>query len=232
MLTRSPLRAGALVALVVALAASGACGDDSEGDALGDERADQVRTAALESGLPEGVADVLALAARGTTATYRVSYPGTEGAAIVVSQEPPNHRIDIVAGEVVVESRVVRDGISYRCTLDGEPAVGTPLDCQRQGSAVDAPGAFTDEALDELARSLADSTDRFDLNVEDRTIADTSATCLVTAPKAGTPIDGEGPGVDTMCLSPEGAQLLTDSGGERVVADTYSTEVPEGTFEV
>jgi hypothetical protein len=68
--------------------------------------------------------------------------------------------------------------------------------------------------------------------VETRTIAEVPATCLVSVPKAGTPIDGEGPGVDTICLSDDGAQLLVDSAGERVVAAAYRTEVPDRTFEI
>ena len=226
------LRAIGVVALVVGAGTAAGCGDDDGDQARGEERAEQVRTAAVGAGLPEEVADVLALAARGTTATYRVTYAGTEGAAIIWSQEPPNHRIDIVAGEVVVESRVLRNGISYRCTAGSPPAADDPLDCRRDDAAVELPGAFSDEALADFTTALAGSTDRFDLTVEERTIAGTTATCLVTAPKAGSPIDGTGPGVDTLCLSPEGAQLLTDSEGERVVADTYSTEVPEGTFDV
>jgi hypothetical protein len=35
-----------------------------------------------------------------------------------------------------------------------------------------------------------------------------------------------------LCLSAEGAQLLVDHGGERLVADRYTTTVPDGTFEV
>ena len=35
-----------------------------------------------------------------------------------------------------------------------------------------------------------------------------------------------------ICLSPEGGQLLVDSGGERVEAEAYTTEVPTGTFDV
>lgn len=198
------------------------------GDDLGSERADQVRAAALEAGLPENVADVLALAARGTTATYRITYAGTDGAEVVVSQDPPDHRLDVVTGGVVVESRVLRDGVGYRCQLEE----GATLDCERSEAAVDAPGAFTDVALDRFVEELADGADRFDISVEDRSIAGVDATCLVTAPKAGTPIDGEGPGVDTLCLSPEGVQLLTDAGGERVVASDYSTEVAPDAFEL
>jgi hypothetical protein len=93
------------------------------------------------------------------------------------------------------------------------------------------PGAFTEEALDAFTEQLAASVDAVELRVEERTIADTDATCLVSAPKAGTPLDGSEPANDALCLSPEGAQLLLDAGGERLVADRYSTDVPAGTFD-
>ena len=85
---------------------------------MADDRADQVRDAAREAGLPDDVADVLATAARGATATFQVTYAGTEGARFVVSQEPPDHRVDVIAAGKIVESRVLRDGTAYRCDLD------------------------------------------------------------------------------------------------------------------
>lgn len=220
-----------LLAAVVQ-ASIGACGGDDPDERLGEDRAEQVRDAAAAAGLDDEVADVLALAARGTTATFRVSYAGTGGATVVVSQRPPDRRIDVVVGDVIVESRVVRDGISYICAPEGDPAPDAPLECERGAAAVDAPGLFTSDAIDDFTAALAASGDDLDLSVEERTIADTPATCLVTAPRAGTPPRDTGPVVETLCLSPEGAQLLTDAGGERVVADTYTTDVPEGTFEI
>jgi len=219
--------------LVMGSAATAACGGESGSDTLGRERSEQVRDAAVAAGLPHDVADVLALAARGTTAAYRITYPGSDGGTIVVSQEPPNQRLDVVTGDIIVQSHVIRDGVGYECTARSTPPrQDEPLECRRADAATDAPGAFTTEALAAFTEQLAESADRFDLAVEERPIAGTTATCLVAAPKAGTPIDGKGPGVDSLCLSPEGAQLLTDAGGERIVADTYSTEVPEGTFDV
>lgn len=232
MLPRRSARILRLTAVTASMIASLAAGCGDGGSDLGSERAEQVRSAAIDAGLPDEVADVLALAARGSRATYRVTYAGTGGGSVVVSQEPPNQRLDVVAGDVVVESRVVRGGITYSCSADDTPEAGEELDCERTSAAIDAPGVFTTEALDEFSDSLVGSTDRFDLTVEERTLAGVEATCLVASPKAGTPIDGTGPGVDTLCLSPEGAQLLIDSGGERLVADSYTTEVPEGTFEV
>ena len=205
----------------------GACGDDTS---VADTRADQVRDAATEAGLSTEVAEVLALAARGADRTFQVTYAGEDGASLVVSQAPPNRRIDIVVGSVVTESRVFRDGVGYECTPPAEEPTG-PLVCTRAQGALQAPGAFTDDALNAFAQELASSHDDLDLSVEQRTIAEVEATCLVAAPKAG-PTDGAGPGVETICLSAEGGQLLLDAGGERLVAEAYTTDVPEGTFEV
>jgi hypothetical protein len=225
---RSPLLATVAAALGLA-ALLGACGDD---DPVTGDRVEQVRQAALDAGLEEDVADVLALAARGATATFQVTYAGADGAEVVVSQAPPNRRIDALTAGLIVQSQVVRDGVAYLCELapDGQP--GDALECERTQGAIPSQGAFTVEALETFADELAASRDGLDLTVEERTIAEVPATCLVSAPVAGTPLDGSGPGVDTLCLSEDGAQLLVDVGGERAVASAYTSEVPEGTFDV
>lgn len=224
---RSPLIAVLGVALALA-----SCGTDDPDDTVTDERVEQVRQAALGAGLGDDVADVLALAARGATATFQITYAGADGAEIMVSQQPPNRRVDALTAGLIVESQVVRDDVGYLCELPEGGQPGDPLDCHRTQGAIPAQGAFTDEALDTFTEELAASTDAMALTVEVRTIADVEAMCLIAAPKAGTPIDESAPGVDTICLSDDGAQLLVDAGGERVVAATYSTEVPAGTFDV
>src|SRR3546814_17601158 len=85
-----------------------ACGGDEGTAELGSDRADQVREAAIEAGLEPEVADVLALAARGTTATFRATYNGSDGASVVVSPAPPDHRFDAVVGDRAVERRGIR----------------------------------------------------------------------------------------------------------------------------
>ena len=217
-----PTIAAVLAALALVVAG---CGDDS--GSVAEDRADQVRAAATDAGLPAEVAEVLALAAEGPLATFQVGYAGTEGARLVVSQAPPNRRVDVVAAGVVVESRVLRDGTAYRCQREDEA-----LACERAAGGLEQPGTFTEAALADFAEQLAASRDALELTVEEREIADTPATCLVSAPKAGTPLDGTAPSTDTLCLSAEGAQLLLDAGGERLVADSYATEVPDGTFDV
>lgn len=213
-----------LLLLPLALAA---CGDDGS---VADTRAEQVREVAADAGLPDEVTEVLVLAASGTEGTFQVTYPGEGGTALVVSQAPPNRRIDVVTGERVAESRVFRDGVGYECTPPEDDPTGALL-CTRAQGALQTPGAFTAEALDAFTTDLAESLDDLDLSVEQRTIAEAEATCLVAAPKAG-PTDGTGPGVETICLSAEGGQLLVDAGGERLVAEAYTTDVPEGTFEI
>jgi hypothetical protein len=212
------------------LLAVSACGGDR--DAVAADRAAQVRAAADQAGLGDDVADVLALAAEGTAGTFQVTYAGTGGAQVVVSQEPPNRRVDVLTAGLIVESQVVRDGVAYRCALPDRARPGDDLDCSRTQGAVQALGSFSDEALDHFTDQLLASSDTLELTVERRTVADVDVTCLVTAPKAGSVLDGTGPGADTLCLSAEGAPLLVDSGGDRLVADGYTTEVPEGTFEV
>jgi hypothetical protein len=214
-------------ALVILLLALLACGGD---DTAADTRADQVRAAAEDAGLPDDVVDVLVLAARGADGVFQVTYPGEDGTALVVSQNPPNRRIDVVAGDQVVQSRVFRGGVGYECQPPADEPTGA-LECSRAQGALDAPGAFTADALDAFTDDLAGSGDEVDLSVERRTIAEVDATCLVAVPKAG-PADGTGPGVETLCLSDEGGQLLVDVGGERLVADAYTTDVPDGTFEI
>lgn len=225
---RSPLVAAVAGGLL--LLAAGACG--GRDDAVTTDRVEQVRAAARQAGLSDGVTDVLALAARGTTATFQVTYTGADGSSIVVSQDPPNRRVDVLTAGLVVESQVVRDGVAYACTLPADGQPGDALECDRTSGAVAAPGAFADDAVQAFTDDLLASADDVDLTVENRTIAEVEATCLVAAPAAGTPLDGTEASVDTLCLSPEGAQLLVDSGGERVVADGYTTEVPDGTFDV
>lgn len=207
-----------------------ACGDD---ESTGARRPDQLREAALEAGLDQDVADVFALAARADSASFQVTYAGTDGARLVVSQDPPDRRIDVTQGDVIVSSRVLHKGVAYRCEADTAPgAAPGALSCARAAGALEDVGAFTEEALRAFIDQVAASKDALTMTVDTRTIAEVDATCVTTTPKAGTELDGTGPGTDVLCLSAEGAQLLVDHAGERLVADRYSTTVPDGTFEV
>jgi len=219
---------GVGVVVAAGLLVVGACGDDA--GEVADERSVQVRTAALDAGLPAEVADVLALAARGGSATFQVSYPAADGTAIVVSQDPPDRRIDALEAGLIVESQVLVDGISYRCTLPDGGRAGDDLRCRRTSAALPGTGAFTEAALTRFTEDLAASLGTVELTVESRTVASTEVTCLVASPTGAE--EGAAAGPDTICVAGDGTQLLVDVGGERMVADGYSREVPEGTFEL
>jgi hypothetical protein len=228
----APLRTGLVpVALAVALATAG-CGDD--GPTVAEQRVAQIREAAAAARLPDDVADVLALAATGTTSTFRITFAGDNGSTIVVAQAPPDRRVDIVVGSAIVESRVLRDGVGYACTVPPTTVAGPggDLECDRRAGDLRTDGVFTTEALEDFVANLAASIDDVDLAVEHRTIAQADATCLISTPKAGTSLTGTEPTAETICLSPEGAQLLVDAGGHRVKATDYATDVPDGTFDV
>lgn len=221
-----------LLAVLLAALALAACGDDAPD--LGDERADQVRTAATGAGLSAEVADALALAARAETATFQVAYAGSGGARVVYSQRGGDRRLDVLQGDLVIESRVLRDGVAYRCALGTAPGTEDELQCQRAAGAINAPGSFTPEALEDFAEAVATAKDTLAVTVERRSLAGVDATCIVATPKAGTELDGDDGGTSELCLSPEGAQLLVDVGEDanRLVADEYRTDVPTGTFDV
>ena len=211
-----------LVAAVLALAACG--GGRSEGDA----RADQVRDAAKKAGLSTAVADLLGLAAKGPTATFRLTYAGTGGASIVVSQRDGDRRVDELSGDVIVSSRILRHGVAYSCALATATAANPKggLTCSRVAGDLTQGGQFTPAALTTFSQQLAQSRDRFDVRVTHRTIAHTPVTCLEATPKAG------GAGGSTLCVSKEGAQLLVDAGAQRVQASSFTISVPAHTFDV
>jgi hypothetical protein len=217
-------RAVALLTCTAAAFGGVACGDD--GDPVAGQRADQLRAAAAGAGLDDDVADLLALAASATGATFRVSYPGRDGGELVVSQRPPHRRIDSIEAGVVIESRIVRGAVGYLCL----PVEGEELGCTRESGAIGAPGIFTAEALEQLSVALGAATEAYELRVEERTMVGTTARCLVAELRPGAEAPERG-ALGTLCLSPEGAQLLVDTSGEHLEASDYSTEVPSGVFD-
>ena len=213
-----------LLALVLLLGAA-ACGDDGASPA--DERAAQARRAAEEAGLDGDVADFLALAARGQAATYQATYPGPErGSTLVVANRPPDRRVDVLAGDDVVEIRFVLDGQAHECVAGDDGEVD---DCTRTDAIVEPPGLFREDALQDLTRSLRDRRDDFTFRVEEREVAGVDARCLVTEVRAGRDRPELGDRGE-LCVSPEGVVLLAEQGGETLEASDYTTDLPEGTF--
>lgn len=214
-----------LAAAVVAVAVATGCGGDGNDD-IGHQRADQVRRAAAEAGLPDDVQDVLARAARATTATFQVTYDGEDGTTLVYSQDPPDVRVDTIQAGVVVESAIERDGATYTCA----PGPGQELRCDRVEGEAARGGLFDVRSLEALTAALAGSLDSFDVEVTERDLAGVTARCLVATKRPGAPAElGD---VGTFCVSDEGVQLLVETRGERLEARRYSDEVPEGTFDI
>ena len=220
------MRARLLVLAAVLVSCGTGCGDDP---GSGDERAEQARQAALDAGLDREVADFLGLAARGVTATYQASYPGPDdGTTLVVANRPPDRRVDLLRGDDVTEVRLVLDGEAFECTPDADS--GRIETCERTDALVEPPGVFTASALDRLTAALTERRDDFEFRLEQRDIAGVEATCLVTERRRAAD-DGAPSGRGEICVSAEGALLRVEQGGETLEATSYTTEIPDGTFE-
>lgn len=232
-----------------------ACGDGTdEVTEAGEARAEQARTAALDAGLDEDVADFLGLVARGDTGTYEVRYPGpSDGTDLIVTNRPPDRRVEVAADGMTFEVRLVTDGQAFECLppetepededgdgdadeTETEPDDGGASDgatdeltCTRTDAVVDAPGVFRPEALDELSDALAARLDDYTFEIETKAVAGIEARCLVTRLRSGRE-DPELGSSGTICASPEGALVLVDQGDERLEATAYTTEVADDAF--
>lgn len=211
-----------LALLVVGIVLAG-CGADTD---VGEERADQTRDAAAAAGLPDEVGDFLALAARGQTSTYVVTYPGDDGTRIAVAADGADRRIDLLANGDVTGVQLVIDGEGFECPRD--PDAGT-FACTKTDAFVAAPGQFDTDALAALTEGLSQAVDDYTFTVETTPIAGVDAQCLVTRIRAGRERAELGAS-GTLCVSAEGAVLRVDRSGETLTATDYSTTVPDNTF--
>lgn len=215
-----------LLLLVVGAIAVAGCGDD--GPAPEERRADQVGGAATEAGLPEDVAAFLADAAEGT-GTYRVVYEVADpegGAAqrVVVTQRPPERRVDVERADGTAEVTI---GTAAQTTTCARTGADEPFSCEPAGTPVD--GAFDPAVVDALRDALAEQADAYDFVVEDRTILGVAARCLVTTRRAGVD-DPDLGATGTLCTSPEGARLLTETPSGTLRAVEYATDVADDAF--
>jgi hypothetical protein len=212
-----------LVAAAAVLVA--ACASDAD---PGERRAEQARAAAREAGLDDEVAAFLALAGRGPVATFQVTYPGPEpGTSLVVANDPPDRRVDLVEGDVVLEVRLVIDGEALECIRDEE--AGRIRRCTRTDAFVEPPGLFDEAALETLATALTERREDFTFAVGQEAIAGVEARCLVTEVREGRERPELGARGE-ICVSPEGALLRIDQGEEAIEATAYTTEIPDNTF--
>lgn len=206
------------------LVGGAACGDDD--DDTGDQRAGQARDAAIGAGLDDDVADFLGLLARGDTATYRVRFPGpVDGSELVIANRPPDRRVEVRSAGEVTELRLVTGGQAFECT----PTEDDGFSCRRTDALVEPPGVFRDDAVERLGDALASRAEDYTFDVEEREVADTPATCLVTRLRAGRESAERGAS-GTICASAQGAVLLVDQSGQRLEALEYGTDVDDEVF--
>ena len=224
----------AIAALAVSATLLGCGADDDPGRAA----VDQARRAALDAGLSPAVADFLALAAGGTQATYEAEFTALtagEERTIIVSQRPPDRRIDVVAAGGATDATILTGGSTFQCS---KPPDGG-WECIRapdgRSTAPLVGGVFDEATLRATTDALADASRDFIIGIEDREVAGTAATCLVAEPRgaATTTAAGAAPdGPGSLCLSGDGAILLVEQAGERVAATEYSTSVAADRFEL
>lgn len=218
------VRALVLAGLVVA-----SCGG---GSSTGDVRADQIRELASNAGLSKEVQDFLALAARATAASYRVTYAvtGDPPTTIEIRRRPPRSfvEIDVTQSGAHQLRRVITtpDG-TVTCTR-----TGGRWSCARSKSTGTQPGVFGERelrgALDDLVRSKRDYTYR----VSKRRVVGVDARCLVTELKPGRPTSAGLGQRGTLCIAPSGTPLIVETPSRSLKALRYSDDVPGDSFEL
>lgn len=202
-----------LVVLGLVGAACAGCsrGDDSAAGRVVAQRAAQARSAAIEAGLGDDVADVVALAARAPAATFSAVYevPGVPG-RVVVHQRPPRRRVDTVDAEGRTVSAFVSDGsaTSWDCTRR------TSWRCAAVAGSSGA-GAFDPALVDRTVAALSATGPTAEpVSVERTTVAGAAAVCV----RSGA--------TERLCVSPSGVPLLVErAGAGSLRAVTYRTAV-------
>ena len=214
------LRPTAALLAVLALAI-GACGSgNSATERAAQTRADQARQVARRAGLPVAVQEFLARYATSAARSFTVNYaPDQGGTTIVLTQAPPDRRLDLVQGGVT-ESFFATSAGSFDCVLRGRAWTCTSTSTE---SGQPAPLAPAD--VDRTVATLKASQTSFTFRVVTRRVASTGASCLETVPRPGAAAAPSGP--TSLCISPEGAPLLVEGNGTQLRATRYSTEVDE-----
>lgn len=221
----SARRAASAVAIAGFVLVAGCGGDDTAST-----RAQQGRDAAANAGLGEEVQDFFALATTSATSTYQVTYPNETGdGRLVVTQDPPNRRVDLVKGTEILESRLVRGEVGYTCLPEGE---ARELRCERTSGRAALGGTLDPKAIEQTVERLRERAADYTFEVTERALLGVKASCLVTERRAGAPDDPASGQKGTICLSPEGALLVVQSGDRSVAATGYTTAIPDGIFDL
>jgi hypothetical protein len=210
-------------ALIVALAlAGGACdGGQSATERAAKTRSDQARQVARRAGLPAAVQDFLARYAASAAKSFTVNYaPDPDGTTIVLTQAPPDRRLDLVRGGVTESFFATQQG-SFDCVLRGRAWTCTSTSTEAGQLAPLAPAD-----VDRTVAALQASKASFTFRVVDRRVAGTRTSCLETVPKTGAG-GAASTGPTSLCISPEGAPLLVQGQATQLRATRYTTEVDQ-----
>jgi hypothetical protein len=206
-----------VVAVVLAVVAV-ACGrHESPTEKTAHAREKQARDVARQAGLSAPVQDFLALYASAAGHRFSVTYgPSAAGTSVVLVQDPPRRRVDVVAPPVTRSVFVTREG-TYECAL-----ADTKWSCQQASQQEGPPGLLAPADIARTAAELKAARTNYTFKVTSRKVAKVDTQCLATTPRPG--VSGAG---STLCLSGEGAVLLVEGAGNPLRAVRYSTDVDE-----
>lgn len=208
-------------AAVILLAALAACGGHTQ------SKADQGRSIAQTAGLPRDVGDFFALGAHGTQATYRVALDTTDTAGntlqVTITQRAPDVRVDTFHSDGTIDASLTIGGHRYQCTMSA-----SQWQCGDLGpSSSDSNELFGPTAVQLAIDRFRQRANDYDFRVEERTIANVKAKCLVTTRKPGHDQDPSLGSSATLCLSPEGAILRAEVPSGTLTAASYTTSIPD-----
>jgi hypothetical protein len=206
-----------VLALVVALVLA-VCGQhQSPAEKTANEREKQAREVASKAALSPEVQEFLALYATAANNKYTVTYgPSGAGTSIVLAQNPPLRRVDVVAPPVTRSVFVTKQG-TFDCQLENQQWT-----CQPSKQQEGAPGLQAPADIDRTVAELKAAKTNYSFSVTNKKVAGTDTKCLVTKPKPG--VAGAG---STLCLSSRGAVLLVEGSGNPLRAVKYSTSVDD-----
>jgi hypothetical protein len=211
----SPVPRPVAIILLVLCAACGSHPDASHRAAAG--RENQARDLARRAGLSVDVQDFLVRYASAAANRFEVTYaPSATGTTVVLVQDPPRRRVDLVTPPVTRSVFVTKDG-TFDCALDNQKWT-----CQKSAQQESPPGLLAPADVQRTVTQLQSSKADYTFKVTDRKVAATSARCLLITPRRSAP-PGSTP--STLCLSSQGAVLLVEGAGTPLRAARYSTSV-------
>lgn len=195
----------------------------------GPSASDQGRSIAQAAGLSKDVADFFALATSGLQATYRVTLQTKDSSGqplqLTTTQRPPDARFDAFNADGTIDSTIATGGKSYQCTMQANR-----WDCGELGISAPSGQVFGGDAVKSAIDAFRSRADDYDFRIEDRTIANVAARCLVTTRKPGHESDSTLGASATLCLSHEGVILSIDSPSASITATDYTTTIPNDAF--